>query len=201
MALDQAQHRGLVTQSKRAPYTERGHDLYETDPSITRALLKVEQIPRRIWEPACGRGAIVNVLRTAGYEVIASDLVDYGTPITPPVYYGRDFLRQRAAPGGTECILTNPPYRLANEFVAHAIGLAPMVVMLLRLAFLESERRSGILESGKLRRVYVFRNRAPMMHRDNWTGSRTNSAIAFAWFCWSSDHQGPATIHRVSWER
>ena len=33
---------------------------------------------------------------------------------------------------------------LAEQFVAHALDLCPRVVMLLRLAFLESERRIGI---------------------------------------------------------
>jgi hypothetical protein len=56
--------------------------------------------------------------------------------------------------------------------------------MLLRLAFLESERRSAILESGWLTRVHVFRKRLPMMHRVGWNGPRASSALAFAWFCW-----------------
>jgi hypothetical protein len=184
------------------PYSERGHDLYETDPAITRALLKVEPLPHYIWGPAAGRGAIVKVLRDVGHEVVASDLTDHGAPpFTPPSYLNSDFLLERAAPAGTEAIVTNPPYRLANEFVAHALELAPKVVMLLRLAFLESERRRGILENGKLARVYVFRNRPKMMHRDNWAGPRTNSAVAFAWFVWDSAHHGPAELHRISWER
>src|SRR5689334_16726926 len=101
----------LATQSRRAPLTERGADLYETPEVAVQALLRVEQLPKRIWEPACGRGAIVNVLRAAGHEVLASDLADYGIPITSPGYWRRDFLKERCAPEGTGCILTNPPYR------------------------------------------------------------------------------------------
>jgi hypothetical protein len=71
--------------------------------------------------------------------------------------------------------------------------------MLLRLAFLESERRCGILEGRGLARVHVFRKRLPMMHRDAWNGRKANSGMAFAWFCWSRDHVGPATINRISW--
>jgi hypothetical protein len=156
----------LVTQSRRHSFAERGHDLYETPACVTHSLLKVEALPKHIWEPACGRGAIVNVLRDAGHNVIASDLVDYGIPITTPGYYGRDFLLEHAAPAGTECILTNPPYKLAPAFVRHALELCPYVVMLLRLAFLESVRRSDILDDGRLARVYPFKNRPPMMHRD-----------------------------------
>ena len=32
----------------------------------------------------------------------------------------------------------NPPFKLASEFVAHALDLSPKVIMLLRLAFLKS---------------------------------------------------------------
>jgi hypothetical protein len=73
-------------QVQRHPLAERGDDLYETPPVAVEALLRVEKIPHRVWEPACGPGNIVKVLRTAGHEVLASDLVDYGdpTPLLPP---------------------------------------------------------------------------------------------------------------------
>ena len=116
-----------------------GLDLYETPPVAVEALLRVKWLPHRLWEPACGPGNIVEVLRAAGHQVIGSDLVDYGDPTH---FYGRDFLMEHKAPDGCEAIITNPPFMLANEFVAHALELCPRVVMLLRLAFLESERRS-----------------------------------------------------------
>jgi hypothetical protein len=74
------------------------------------------------------------------------------------------------------------------------------VVMLMRLAFLESERRCGILENGGLARVHVFRKRLPMMHRAEWAGRKANSGMAFAWFVWERGHQGPAELRRLSWE-
>ena len=52
---------------------------------------------------------------------------------TPP------YARQNESPTR---IITYPPYRLADEFVAHALELCPRVLMLLRLALLESRRRS-----------------------------------------------------------
>ena len=129
----------LSTGTARAPLRDRGNDLYETPPCATLALLRAEKLPKRIWEPACGRGAIVSVLRAHGHEVVASDLVDYGVPVTAPGYFGVDFLLERRAPEGTQAIVTNPPFRYATEFVEHALELCPRVIMLLRLAFLESE--------------------------------------------------------------
>jgi len=109
-------------QVQRHTHAERGLDLYETPAVAVEALLRVERLPHRIWEPACGRGAIVNVLRARGHEAVASDVADYGLPITPPGYYGRDFLLERKLPAGCECIVTNPPFMHAEKFVAHALG-------------------------------------------------------------------------------
>jgi hypothetical protein len=185
----------LSTGVGRAPLKDRRNDLYETPQCATQALLCAEKLPKRIWEPACGPGAIVSILRAHGHEVLASDLVDYGNPTC---FYGRDFLLEHNLPTGCECILTNPPFSLAEDFVEHALELCPRVIMLLRLAFLESERRSRILDAGTLARVHVFRNRLPMMHRHGWEGRKASSAMAFAWFSWDRSHNGPPTLHRIS---
>jgi hypothetical protein len=184
-------------QVQRHTLADRGHDLYETPTVAVGALLRVEQIPNRVWEPAAGRGAIVDVLRAHGHEVIATDLVDYGIPGQA---HGRDFLLEHKAPEGIECIVTNPPYKLADQFVERALELCPKVIMLLRLAFLESERRCGILDGAGLKRVLAFRKRLPMMHRDGWEGRKSNSGMAFAWFVWERGYTGAPQLQRISWE-
>ena len=73
--------------------------------------------------------------------------------------------------------------------------------MLLRLAFLESERRCNILENRGLARVHVFRKRLPMMNRDGWQGPKANSGMAFCWMAWERGYVGPAIVDRISWER
>src|SRR4029450_10168357 len=102
---------------------------------------------------------------------------------------------ERMLPAGVELICTYPPFKLAEKFVAHALHLCPRVVMLLPLAFLESERRRGILED--LARVHVFRKRLPMMHRDGWQGPRARSRMCFAWFVWDRNQAGPATLNWI----
>jgi hypothetical protein len=184
-------------QVQRHTYAERGFDCYATPSVAVEALLRVEQIPHCIWEPAAGKGAIVRVLRDHGHAVIASDVRDYSFPL----HFVGDFLTQTKAPTGVECILTNPPFNIVEKFVAHALELSPLVIMLLRLAFMESERRTGILENRGLRCVRTFRKRLPMMHRDQWAGRKANSGMAFAWFVWDRSHTGPTTINRISWER
>ena len=192
-------------QVQRRPLSERGLDLYETPAVAVEALLRVEQIPHSIWEPAAGRGAIVKVLRDHGHAVIASDIYNYGD-----LNFVADFLTQTKAPAGTECILTNSPFRDAAKFAAKALELCPRVYMLMRLAFYEAgelnhkridrHMRALVLDSGTLARIHVFRLRLPMMHRDQWAGKKANSGTAFAWFVWDANHTGPTTIDRISWK-
>ena len=180
-------------QTGRHPNADRGLDLYETPPVATEALLRVETLPLRIWEPAAGRGAIVKLLRAHGHSVIASDVADYGFKLD----FVADFLKTTLPPSGCGAIVTNSPYQIATEFARHALDLAPRVYLLLRLAFLESIRRTEILEHRGLARVHVFRKRLPMMHRDGWDGPRASSAIPFAWFCWDRNYCGTTAVDRI----
>lgn len=185
-------------QQGRAPLADHRDDFYATPSEAVHALLKVEKFTGTIWEPACGDGAIVTILRAAGHQVYATDLVDRGCPDSESRI---DFLMEGAPSFHIGAIVTNPPYALAKQFVAHALTLVPKIAMLLRLAFLESEGRGAILDSGTLARVYVFKNRIPMMHRYGWTGKRSSSSIAFAWYVWDLAHKGPTELHRISWDR
>lgn len=189
----------LATGNHRHAISERGNDLYETPSVATLALMQAEKLPRLIWEPAAGRGAIVRPLQAAGHDVLATDLVDYGCGYPS----GVDFLIPGIAESyfnGQEAIVTNPPFKNAAQFIERALTFVPYVACLLRLAFLESEARRAILDEAPLARVRVFRKRLPMMHRDGWQGAHSNSGMAFAWFIWDRSHVGPTELNRISWE-
>src|SRR5690606_18836489 len=55
--------------TRTATKEERGNNLYETPREAMAALLALEDFAPRIWEPACGRGAIARELEAAGHEV------------------------------------------------------------------------------------------------------------------------------------
>jgi hypothetical protein len=166
----------------------RTDDFHETPRVAVESLLAVEPFTGPIWEPACGRGAISEVLIERGLDVISTDLVARG--------YGRgrtDFLLewQPRAPN----VVTNPPFRLALAFAQHALTITTgKVALLLRLAWLESTTRLPFFTSHPPVRVWVFSARLPMMHRDGWTGRKASSAIPHAWFIWEHDHRGPVTL-------
>lgn len=184
-------------QVQRHRLSERKDDLYETPEVAVEALLRVEKLPHHIWEPACGRGRIVNVLRQHGHKVLATDLVDYGCPDSQSRI---DFLLEPQRSFTTEAIVTNPPFKLVEQFVRHALWHSPRVFMLLRWAFYESRRRTDILEGCGLARIHCFRKRLPMMHRDGWEGRKANSGMAFAWYVWDKTYTGPTIVDRISWE-
>ena len=186
----------LAVQLGRHALSARGDDLYETPHEATRALLQCETLPRVIWEPACGRGAIARVLEEAGHRVIATDLVDYG--YGEP---GRDFLMETATEADADCIVTNPPFKIADQFVRHGLGLVPTVIVLLRWAYAEGAGRSDLIDR-HLSRVWIGRERLPMMHRDGWDGPKIGNAGApFAWFVFERRPLLPGAfiVRRMSW--
>lgn len=118
-------------------------DDFPTPPWAVRALLEAlaragepDWPARTVWEPAANRGFMVRGLADAVREVHASDVHDYGAGF--PV---RDFL----FPGSVEpvdWVITNPPFRLAEQFARRGAEVASLgVALLVRVAFLEGEGR------------------------------------------------------------
>jgi len=154
-------------------------DWYPTPDSATKALLAVEVFDPYIWEPAAGDGALAEVLKADDYGVVASDLNDYGYCES-----GIDFLM--ATNLACDSLITNPPYKFANQFVVKCLDLeVPYFAMLLRLAFLEGkQRRETIYNRQAPARVHAFSERLTMWRGDEEQPEGTSGFIAFAWFVW-----------------
>lgn len=156
-----------------------GPDFFPTPRWATFALIENEKFIGDIWEPACGDGAMSNVLTTTGREIISSDLYERGFGEV-----GIDFLNnKRTAPN----IITNPPYNSAEGFVACGVAKArKKFALLLRLAFLEGANRANtIFAYSPPSRVWVFSERItfyPVGAEVKGTGT-----TAYAWFVWDKD--------------
>jgi hypothetical protein len=169
-------------------------DFYPTPAPATWALLRRERFDGGIWEPACGDGAISKVLEAAGYGVVSTDLVarGYGEPRI-------DFLMEQRllAPN----VITNPPFKHAEEFVRKALDLgAQKVAMLLRLAWLEGSQRKTLFESTPLARVYVASRRLAMSRGGIEQAGNGGSMIAFSWFVWDRAHEGAPQLGWFDWK-
>lgn len=118
-------------------------DYYATEPKATEWLCRLEHFDGKILEPSCGEGRMSRVLKAAGYEVVSRDLVDRG--------YGEvaDFLAIDNQEWNGN-IVTNPPYKYAQEFVEKALSIIPegkRVCMFLKLTFLEGKARRALFRS------------------------------------------------------
>lgn len=169
---------------------DRGLDAYFTPREAVDSLLAVEHLPDIIWEPAAGNGAIALPLREAGHFVHCSDIADYGLPDC----VREDYLTA-GAPFGTLGIVTNPPFRLAADFVRKALGEVEYCAFLLRTNFLESVERLELFRRSPPSRVWVSSRRLPMMHRLGWEGPIAPSNTCFAWFIWDSS----SDVGKLGW--
>ncbi len=196
--------------TKTATKEERGNNLYETPPEAVHALLALERFKLWVLEPACGKGAISRLLEAAGFGVILSDLVDYGTSDSDGVCQEViDFLetgRNEAEPD----IISNPPYGpVLNAFVAHALKVhrPRKMALLLNANFwfgFDDPDREFALQENPPARIICFKRRLPMMHRDGWEGPVASSSMNTAWFVWEMQEDGSygnqTIISRVDWK-
>lgn len=179
-------------------HAARGLDAYFTPIEAVSSLLQIEgpYLPRSLWEPAAGDGAIVRPLREAGYRVVASDIADYGLE---DCQADMDYLRARL-PANVKGIVTNPPYKLAVRFAHKAMREVPYLALLLRTNFLESTNRLPFFREHEPARIWISSRRLPMMHRLGWNGPRAPSNTCFAWFVWDKTVAQKRIIDWFDWK-
>lgn len=161
------------------------NDFYPTPPEATQKLLDVEVFGGGIWEPACGDGSITRVLRRNGYYVFESDIEPRNDGLELDFMLS-DQLRARS-------IVTNPPFKIAQQFAQHALDLGcDKLALLCKLSFLEGGTRGQWFPQTPLKNVYVFSKRLTMTR--NGEPSRNGGMIAFAWYVWERGYNGRPMI-------
>ena len=164
-------------------------DDFPTPPWATRALLKhvLEDFgpftTQSVMEPACGEGYMARPLCENFREVLASDIYQYG--------YGsvRDYLAAPYEANSVDWVITNPPFRLAEEFVLRSLIVARKgVAILARTVFIESVGRyRNLFVQNPPCRFAQFAERVPMVRgRIDRTAS---TATGYAWLIWRKDTQ------------
>ena len=139
-------------------------------------------------------GHLSEVFRKRGYEVRSTDLVYRG--------YGeqKDFLYFNDEEWDGD-IITNPPYRLACEFIYKAlecVGGGCKVCMFLRLQFLEGQERRRLFREFPPKVVYVFSSRILCAKDGDFENDKYGSAIAYAWFVWEKGYKGYTIIRWIN---
>ena len=175
-----------VMAQRREPPTAL--DYFPTPPWATRALFR-HVLPAlgvhtvgQVWEPACGEGHMAAVIAefTQG-RVIATDIFDYGYGTAPVDFLDR---LMPAAADGVDWIITNPPFKPADQFALRAFDRAGVgAALLLRTQWLESEERYQSIFRHRPPTLFApFVERVPML-RGRWEPD-ASTATSYSWFVW-----------------
>ena len=154
-------------------------DFYETPDWATDVIIPYLAPPGLVLEPSAGAGAMKRrLVRAWPNATIESTELDADRAAASGSNCG-SFLHSELW-GAYDLVITNPPFSLAIEFVEHALNIAKPngeVAMLLRLAFLETAKRTAFHKAHPSD-VYVFAN------RPSFTDGTSTDSAAYAWFCW-----------------
>jgi hypothetical protein len=123
----------------------------------------------RIWECAWGKGSLAKHFEKKGFEVCGSKGVDF-LKIPMPL---EDF----------DCIITNPPYSMKEQFLQKCYEYGKPFALLMPLTALEGKKRGELF--GKHGIQLIIPNRR--YNFDTPSGKGSGSWFATAWFCWKMD--------------
>ena len=178
-----------VMQQRSEPHDSL--DDFPTPPWATRALCEwllcnadAELDRTSCREPAANRGHMVKPLLEYFGHVLASDVHDYGAGF--PV---QDYLFP-APDVATDWTITNPPFRLAEQFIDRASfhsrhGFA----MIVRSAFLEGVGRyTNLFSKNPPSYVLQFSERV-VMHKGK-LSAKGSTATAYCWLVWIEGEHG-----------
>lgn len=159
---------------------------YPTPWEATEALMLAEERwlrhYDRVDEPACGDGAMAEIIRSHGKEVRATDLVYRGYGVGD-----QDFLSNKFKPS-SKCLITNPPFSdndknpLAEAFIrqAHALGY-DYIGMILKANYWNTKNRIALFLEHRPVRV------RPFSWRIDFTGGGGNHFDCI-YVAWMPDH-------------
>ncbi|MCG7625559.1 hypothetical protein [Epibacterium sp. Ofav1-8] len=173
-------------------------DDFPTPPWATRALLEflVQQgftaggVAR---EPAANRGHMVRPLSEFFDRVEASDVHDYGVGYPVQDYlFGPD-------PDAVDWTITNPPFRLAEAFIARALRTSREgCAVIVRSAFLEGIGRHDRLFSVRPPAFVLQFSERVVMHKGR-LSAKGSTATSYCWIVWLHEDQHLSGTTELFW--
>ena len=157
---------------------------FPTPPWATRALMEYVVTPKTslgsmtCLEPACGRGHMSVALAEYFGDVVSYDVFEYGFGSVA------DFLTTKHDAGSLDWVITNPPFKLAEDFVERSMKIARHgVAMLTRTVFIESVGRYERLFKLKPPTSFAqFVERVPMVKGR--VDKKASTATGYGWLVW-----------------
>jgi|SRR3990167_1987374 len=168
-------------------HERESNDFYATSPIALEKLLEYELF-NNVWECACGMGHLSDVLVNKNILGKESDLIDRGRGEII------DFLACDIRWQGD--IITNPPYRLATQFVYKAIeivGKDRRVAMIFPQRYLSSKVRYKLFTMFPPQIIYAFSGRVGCALNGNFN-AHSNSAVDYLWIIWKKGFSGDTVL-------
>lgn len=163
-------------------------DFYATPPECTAVLLEnYGGMFRngRVWEPACGDGAISKVLEADGLDVVSTDLHDRG--------YGEGGMNFLTSDCSCQSIITNPPFHLAAQFIERAVQKEIPFAMLLKATYWHAAKRTELFNRTMPLAVIAMSWRPAMSPERGKSGT-----MDFIWTVWRSKPVSLSRYHVYS---
>lgn len=177
-------------------YEREDKDLYPTPAWVTEAVIPFLMLhilkANPVWEPACGKGHMADVLHNHFDTVLATDIVDYGYQQQA---FKHDFLNDTPpASLNIDAVITNPPYGIdAENFIRTALDYTKqrrgLVAMLLRNEYDSSKSRVDLFNKPPFARKVVLTSRPRWIE-----GSTGAPRHNYAWFIWDWEHRDRAEL-------
>jgi hypothetical protein len=172
------------------------NDFYATEPKAIELLCELEKFNEWIWENACGEGHLSKELIKQGYQVYSSDLIDRGYNDMKRTL---DFLNCDMKKNWHGDILTNPPYKFAQEFLEKSmdiINVGNKVVMFLKIQFLEGKTRNKMFKKYPPKYVYVNSSRQ-LCAMDGEFEKYKATALCYCWYIWEKGFTGDTIVRWI----
>jgi len=152
---------------KQPPMQQGSSDDFQTPPKALDPLYPFLKKGWIVWECASGKGNLAKALIDKGYSVRSTDILQ-----------GRDFLTW--APDQWDCVVTNPPFSLKQEFLERCYRLGKPFALLLPLTTFETPARQALFREYGVQVIFFDKR----INFETPSGNGGGSWFATAWFTW-----------------
>ena len=158
----------------KPPLRQGSPNDFQTPPEALEPLYSYLKKEWTIWECAEGNGNLTKGLRKARYKVFGSDILQN------PQSRQHDFLQSDVGEK-MDCIITNPPFSLKQQFLERCYSLGKPFALLLPLTTFETKKRQELFK--KFGVEVIFFDRRINFETPNKV-EKSSAWFATAWFTW-----------------
>jgi hypothetical protein len=135
----------------------------------------------RVWEPACGDGAISKIVEGYGNNVLSTDIsTEYGEQLD---FFDHNFPKDPKR-GIFDAIITNPPFKHAEKFILESLKVAPVVCMLLKSQYWHAKGRLLLFHNNPPKYILPLTWRPDFLQHTRKAGEKGNPTMDVCWSVW-----------------